>query len=113
MKLWLDDLRAPPPGDDWVWAQTVRRAKEIFRSEEITELSLDYELGEDAEGRVQPNGQVLVEWMACEGRWPSGSIAIHSHSTVGVAALRDGIRRGGRFSFERATGSFKRVDGTP
>lgn len=43
MRLWLDDLRPPPPG--WEWAKTVEEAILIIESGEVVEASLDHDLG--------------------------------------------------------------------
>lgn len=49
MKLWVDDLR-PPPDDTWVWSKTSQNAIDTLMLAglgEITEISLDHDLGGD------------------------------------------------------------------
>ncbi|MGV8875505.1 MAG: cyclic-phosphate processing receiver domain-containing protein [Rhodococcus sp. (in: high G+C Gram-positive bacteria)] len=45
MKLWVDDLRLPPEG--WEWAKTSREAITALSSSDVSELSLDHDLGGD------------------------------------------------------------------
>jgi hypothetical protein len=78
MKLWLDDVREPP-GEDWTWVKTVPEAKEILGSQEVSEASLDHDLGED-----EPEGRTLVLWMAENDVWPSQEPVVHSGNVVGV-----------------------------
>ena len=44
MKLWLDDVR-PPPDETWLWARTVDEAKRSSPQTELSEQSLDHDLG--------------------------------------------------------------------
>lgn len=44
MKLWFDDIRRPP-SSEWLWARTIEEAKLVVNSHEITEASLDHDLG--------------------------------------------------------------------
>lgn len=44
MKLWMDDVRAPPD-NTWQWARTLARAQEILSSGDVVECSLDHDLG--------------------------------------------------------------------
>lgn len=43
MKLWLDDVRPAPEG--WLWAKTYEEAVTLFTHYDITEMSLDHDLG--------------------------------------------------------------------
>ena len=51
MKVWLDDIRLPPDG--WTWARRAtgpaplspRGAIELLKTEEVTAISLDFDLG--------------------------------------------------------------------
>lgn len=56
MKLWLDDQRSPP-NDDWTWVRTVEEAKQKLSEGNVTEQSLDHDLGEG-----QADGHTLVVW---------------------------------------------------
>ena len=48
MKVYLDDLRTPPDG--WVLVQWPEEAIELLETGEVTELSLDHDLGVDDRG---------------------------------------------------------------
>jgi hypothetical protein len=95
VKLWLDDVRLPPKG--WTWAKTVDEAVALFGTTEVTDASLDHDLGTDAEGNELPEGRTLVYWMAENDRWPSNSIAVHSANPVGVDYMLGMIERYGPF----------------
>ena len=51
LKLWLDDLRPPPPDDNWHWAKTADEAIRIMQDYAlgnivVTYASLDHDLGD-------------------------------------------------------------------
>jgi hypothetical protein len=43
VKLWLDDTRPSPKG--WLWVKTAPEAIEKLKSNQVTNISLDYVLG--------------------------------------------------------------------
>src|SRR5439155_2676500 len=46
MKVWLDDRRSPyPDPDSWTWVRTPAEAIELLKTGEVTEISLDHDLG--------------------------------------------------------------------
>ena len=96
MKLWLDDLRPPPEG--WAWARTVEEAIPHLRSGEVSEASLDHDLGEGVE-----EGHRLVLWMAEHGIWPTQAISVHSSNPPGAEMMAAVIER---------YGPYRRVPGT-
>ena len=63
MKLWLDDARTPPDST-WTWVKTVSYAIQQMETGEVSEASLDHDLGLDGDGRELPEGRTLVYWMA-------------------------------------------------
>jgi Cyclic-phosphate processing Receiver domain len=89
MKLWLDDLRAPPD-DSWHWCTSNWGAKAVLEhyASEVTAMSLDNDLGEG-----QEEGRRLVLWMAENNIWPSGDITIHSANPVAGEYMRGMIDR--------------------
>lgn len=78
MKLWLDDLRSPPD-QSWHWCTSTWGAKAVLAhyGGEVTEMSLDNDLGEG-----QEEGRRLVLWMCEQNCWPTGDITIHSANPV-------------------------------
>lgn len=83
MKLWHDDVRSPP-SEEWFWARTNDDAKGFFLLEEVTECSLDHDLGCVPEEGVfakgsskEEDGLKLVKWMIRTGNVPA-KVTIHS-----------------------------------
>lgn len=100
MKLWHDDIRPAPEG--WVWARTNEEAQEYLLTGEVTEISMDHDLGyhdvvlpdnpdELAEvmflkGQSEQNGEELAVWMCQEEIFPS-KITIHSWNPDGARRM--------------------------
>jgi hypothetical protein len=93
VKVWLDDLREAPAG--WVRVMTPEEAIELLRAGEVTELSLDHDLGLDTEEAERTGYGVLLwlEWQVAEERWsfPLPSIRVHSANPVGRARMERAI----------------------
>lgn len=91
MKLWLDDIRQVPTNGEWVWARSVNEAISFMESLDITEASLDHDLGYwVSEGG---DGIAFVLWMADHEKWPSEGIAVHSMNPVGAENMLETIKR--------------------
>lgn len=110
MKVWLDDVRPAPEG--WEWVYTVDEAKAVLGLwyAIIDSLSLDHDLGEDAEERSLPNGYNLTLWMAEHQIWPAGEIRIHSANPVGLENMAATILRYGPYKPSLDRRSFYRTD---
>jgi hypothetical protein len=83
-QLYLDDTRPAPPG--WELAKTVDEAVRILRQGGVTDLSLDYDLGDSAHG----TGVTLLDWLetaVSDGRMPLPRLEAHSGSAVGRRRL--------------------------
>lgn len=91
IKLWLDDIR-PVPDATWTWVKTVADAIELMATGDVSEASLDHDLGED-DGKQLPEGRALVYWMAENDTWPTESISVHSANVVGVDYMVGMIER--------------------
>ncbi|ORB77462.1 cyclic-phosphate processing receiver domain-containing protein [Mycobacterium timonense] len=88
MKLWVDDLRQPPD-DTWVWSKTSQNAIDTLMLAglgEITEISLDHDLGGDDTTRP------VVLWMCEHNRWPE-NVGIHTANPVGREWLAGMVAR--------------------
>ena len=104
-KLWLDDVRPAPEG--WEWARTVTEAQRILTDHDVSECSLDHDLGLNyaVEAGVDINdfdalidyaeslpdireetGLDLVNWMIEHEKVPD-TITIHSWNPVGAGAM--------------------------
>lgn len=88
MKLWVDDLRKPPDST-WVWSKTSRNTIDTLMFAgigEITEMSLDHDLGGDDTTRP------VVLWMCENNKWPD-SIGVHTANPVGREWLEGMVAR--------------------
>ena len=85
MKIWIDDVRVPPNGDDvfWYWATSVKdaiNAIESFEGQfEIELIDIDHDAGD----RANDGGDYIkvLDWLAETGR--NYPIRIHSMNPVG------------------------------
>jgi hypothetical protein len=98
MKAWLDDERPAPDG--WVHVKTTEDAIELLRGGEVTELSLDHDLGLAAPECERTGDDVLVwrERMVVTEGWSGElpAIAVHSANPVGqkrMALALESIQR--------------------
>lgn len=104
MRLWLDDVRIPPPG--WTWAKTAKEAREHLATGLVQEASLDHDLGGEVQhvtdsgilvaGAIESalpteNGTALVRWMVETGHWPRIKPRVHSANPVGAMRMREMI----------------------
>lgn len=93
MKLYVDDVRNPPPG--WIVARTIEEAKKFLLSGEVEECSLDHDMGtcgtcpKDVQRCPHPDtsGYALCRWMAETGKWPKKKPVIHSMNPVGKCRM--------------------------
>lgn len=83
MKVFLDDERATPPG--WVRAYWPEEVIAMLKTGEVTELSLDHDLGDDAHGTGYTVLLWLEEQVVVEGLSPP---VIHVHSANSSARLK-------------------------
>lgn len=86
-RLWIDDLREPP-GGSWECATTSAQAIAYLRAHDVTEVSLDHDLGGDDTTRP------VVMWMAEHDRWPA-VVRVHTANPVGRSWLVGMIERYG------------------
>jgi hypothetical protein len=121
MKLWVDDHRAAPRG--WRRVRSVAAAKVYLEQGLVTDISLDHDMGAcpacTARGRHigrmtrpgntfydycshVPSGYDLCLWMEQTGRWPRGSVRVHSANPAGARRMLDVIERSRRASNRHA-----------
>ena len=110
--LWLDDLRAAPPG--WHHARTVAEAVVAIQSVGPCEkASLDHDLGcigpaagcpacqpgalRDTLHIDAPNGKAFVIWIIEQNRWPKEKPTVHSQNPVGRETMEGLIDRYGPY----------------
>ena len=89
MKVYLDDERTPPDG--WVLTSWPDEVIELLQSGEVTDLSLDHDLGDDARG----TGYDVVLWIehavATRGFVPP-RLVVHSANSSARLKMEAGIR---------------------
>jgi hypothetical protein len=88
MKIWLDDVREAPPG--WTRAYWPDEVIAHLVRGEVTDLSLDHDLGDDRRG----TGYDVIRWIeeavaACKFVPPR--IAVHSANPIGRERMLQGI----------------------
>lgn len=92
VKLWHDDVRPAPMG--WVWVQNNTDAKAVLSSCDVTEISMDHDLGATPHGEAgimargwdEDNGYRLALWMVETGNVPP-KITIHSWNPAGAKRM--------------------------
>ena len=61
LKVYLDDVR-DPPDDTWVCVRTPSEAIELLETGRVAEISFDFDLGYDEEGR-EMTGYSVALWI--------------------------------------------------
>lgn len=82
MKLYVDDVRTPPPG--WVLARTVLDAIKTLDAGGVEEVSLDYFIGDGEGGTFLPVAHHIAAME--KSRRPS-RVYFHTASSAGAARL--------------------------
>ena len=95
MKLWIDDLRAPPD-ETWTWAKTSADALLVLKhfASDLAEVSFDHDLGGD--DTVMPF-ILAVEARAFRGRGDPFQWQVHSANPVGRKNITAAMERVERF----------------
>ncbi|MBU9674420.1 hypothetical protein KQ939_13710 [Planococcus sp. CP5-4] len=93
--MYVDDLRNCPEG--YVVARNIDEAIDYLENYKAKILSLDHDLGEDADGQLLPTGYDLVK-LFCERGYHADRIYIHTDNGAGQEnmyhTLKDAQRRG-------------------
>jgi len=83
MKLWLDDERNPinHGKPDWVWVKTFNEAIKQLKTNLVTDISFDHDLGEGK------SGYDVAKWIEKEfmlnEEYPLPNVEVHSSNPVG------------------------------
>ena len=88
MKVYLDDLRTPP--EDWVLVQWPEEAIKLLETGEVTELSLDHDLGDDDRGTGYDVILWIEEKVITQGFIPP-KIKVHSANSSAREKMEAGI----------------------
>lgn len=89
MKVYLDDERIAPDG--WIQVRWPEDAIRLLESGEVTELSLDHDLGDDAHGTGYDVVLWIEEAVATRGFRPP-SIKVQSANSSARMKMESGIR---------------------
>jgi hypothetical protein len=101
VKVWLDDIR-PMPAEFDVHARTAAEAIALLKGGDVTLISLDHDLGEEANG----SGYEVAKWLEEAAlRWSQGEPGgvpplewrIHSQNPVGLQNMTRALRNASRF----------------
>jgi hypothetical protein len=97
MKLWLDDIREMPNEYDF-WATTAADAIVLLKTGEVTDVSLDHDLGLPEE-ELGTGYQVAcwIEEAAFKGEIPKLEWRVHSQNNVGVDKMTQALRAADHF----------------
>lgn len=93
--LWLDDVRVPEDG--WDWVKSVPQAIQALETKEYRIASLDHDLGL-AKGWDGQEGFKLVHWMIEHDIWPTEAMYVHSWNPPGAERMCSDINRYGPYS---------------
>ena len=96
MKLWLDDKRAMPRDYD-KHVLTAAEAIAALETGEVTEVSLDHDLGPEW---LTGNGYMVAKWIeehAFHGTLQRLVWHVHSQNSVGAASMRAALVNANRF----------------
>ena len=89
MKVFLDDERSTPAG--WTRVYWPSEAIELLESGQVTEISLDHDLGDDERGTGYDVVLWIEEQVALRGFVPP-MIMVHSANVSARAKMEAGIR---------------------
>ena len=89
MKVYLDDERVTPNG--WTRVYWPSEAIELLKSGQVTEISLDHDLGDDERGTGYDVVLWIEEQVALHGFIPP-KISVHSANVSARAKMEAGIR---------------------
>ena len=90
MKIYLDDERVPPEG--WILKRWPGEVIELLKLGQVTELSLDHDLGDDQRG----TGYDVVLWIeeaVALREFKPPKIRVHSANSSALQKMEAGIRK--------------------
>ena len=96
MKIFLDDVRETPEG--YVRCYWPQEVIELLKTNQVTELSLDHDLGDDSIGTGYDVLTWLEEQVLCHSFTPPPVIKVHSANPVAkqrmLAAIQSILNQG-------------------
>ena len=95
MNVFLDDLRDPPPGEEWIVCRTAQEAMDLVRAGRVTFISFDHDLGTELTGYDVAN---LIEQSVMTGAMTMPRWRIHSANPVGRKNIEAAMSNAARFA---------------
>ena len=96
INVWLDDIRPMPAGYD-LHVYSAQAAIAALETGNVEKISLDHDLGNEAE---VGNGYMVAKWIeeaAYLGKIPKLVWYIHSQNSVGVASMKAALTNADRY----------------
>ena len=93
LKLWLDDVRHPPPlWEDFFCAKTAPAAIQALEGMSFDEVSLDHDLGEDLGAGDGYDVLLYIEERVRTRGWSPPTIRVHSANPVARQRMERAIQ---------------------
>lgn len=89
MKVYLDDIRIPPKG--WEWVGWPKEAIKLLKTGKVTEISLDHDLGDDKKG----TGNDVILWIeerVINSSFIPPKITIHTANSSARSKMEAGVK---------------------
>ena len=89
MKVFLDDERQPPEG--WILVRWPEEAIELLKTNQVTDLSLDHDLGDDEHG----TGYDVILWIeeaVATRNFVPPRMKVHSANSSARIKMENGLR---------------------
>jgi len=93
MKIYLDDERQTPITKSWVRCYWPDEVIELLKSNDVTEISLDYDLGNDARGTGYDVLLWIKEQVSTTNYIPPARMRIHSANAAAVQKMKAALRQ--------------------
>lgn len=90
MKIFLDDVRTPPDG--WILVNWPQQAINYLKTNKVTEISLDHDLGDDSIGTGYDVVTWIEEQVMLHGFVPP-KITVHSANVSAKSKMEMGIAK--------------------
>lgn len=93
MRIFLDDLRQAPLG--WVHTKSVQETIQLLGNFNVTEISLDHDLGDDVDG----NGYDVLCWIeeqVARNYYSAPMVHVHTDNPSAREKMVSGVRALGR-----------------
>ena len=94
LKLWVDDIRPAPEG--WIWAKDYSEAMIYIRTGNVSQISLDHDLGESSE-KTGYDIACQIEALSHSGQIPPMAWSVHSANPIGKKRIISALTSAEKF----------------